>query len=184
MLPYGEDGRVKKLLGDKETLVLPWTAPDQPETSNEVDCLMGPEWHWLTTEAQESFRHQWFEITLESDRMGYRLGGTALEMKRAESLVSSPVTFGTVQLLPNGQLIVLMADHQTTGGYPRVAQVPSADLSGLAQRKTGSNFRFRFTDLAAAEEKILSRQKYLHQLQIACKFRLEEFCSQRRDTSA
>jgi antagonist of KipI len=80
-----------------------------------------------------------------------------------------------VQLLPNGQLIILMADHQTTGGYPRVAHVISAHLPILAQKKANDVIRFCVTDLQTAETKLAAQQKYLQQLQMASKFRIEEF---------
>ena len=89
-------------------------------------------------------------------------------------MISSAVSFGTVQLLPDGQLIVLMADHQTTGGYPRLAHVISAHHSRLAQMKPGDQFNFRFTDQQTAEELFIKQQQHLLQLQNACKFKLEQ----------
>ena len=68
-----------------------------------------------------------------------------------------------------------MADHQTTGGYPRLAHVISAHHTRLAQMKPGDRIHFRFTDLAKAEELYLQQQKHLKQLQNACTFKLEEF---------
>jgi antagonist of KipI len=89
-------------------------------------------------------------------------------------MVSAAVSFGTVQLLPDGQLIVLMADHQTTGGYPRLAHVISIHHSRLAQMKPGDQFCFRFTDQPTAEELYIKQQQHLLQLQNACKFKLEQ----------
>ena len=63
-------------------------------------------------------------------------------------LISSPVSFGTVQLLPDGQLIILMADHQTTGGYPRVGHVITAHLSQLAQMRPGEKINFLIENMA------------------------------------
>jgi antagonist of KipI len=99
--------------------------------------------------------------------------GNQLEVESSEQLVSSAVSFGTIQLLPNGKLIILMADHQTTGGYPRVAHIISAHLPIVAQKNINDILEFRLTDLYTAEQKLLNQQKYLHQLQIACKFRME-----------
>jgi antagonist of KipI len=77
--------------------------------------------------------------------------------------------------LPDGQLVVLMADHQTTGGYPRIAQVTSESLQSLAQLKSNDRFQFVLTDLAEAEQTIAAQHKYLQQLQIACKFKIENY---------
>ncbi|HET9744509.1 MAG TPA: KipI antagonist, partial [Chitinophagaceae bacterium] len=79
------------------------------------------------------------------------------------------------QLLPDGQLIILMADHQTTGGYPRLGNVISAHLSKLAQMNTGDTMHFKFTDHQTAETLLINQQQHLLQLQIACKLRFENY---------
>ena len=105
--------------------------------------------------------------------MGYRLYGEELMTEKNEQLVSSAVDFGTVQLLPNGQLIILMADHQTTGGYPRLAHVVSTSLPSVAQLKPNEEIRFRIITLQQAEDDLICQQKYLEQLQNACKLKIE-----------
>jgi antagonist of KipI len=172
---FKNDLNFSNLLNGKDFIVLPWKASDTVDTRNEIEFLIGSEWHWLTKDSQDSFQEQWFQITNEADRMGYQLAGQSLEQKNKEQLVSSAVCFGTVQLLPNGQLIILMADHQTAGGYPRAAYVISAHLPVLAQKKPNDVIKFKMTSLEEAEKKIIAQKKYLHQLQIACKFRMEEF---------
>jgi antagonist of KipI len=166
---------ISRLLNERDFVVFPWKANDVVDPRNEIEFLIGSEWHWLTKDAQETFQEHWFQITNEADRMGYHLAGQTLEAKNNEQLISSAVSFGTIQLLPNGQLIVLMADHQTAGGYPRVAQVISAHLSILGQKKPNDVVRFKITSLEEAEKKIVNQKKYLLQLQMACKFRMEEF---------
>jgi antagonist of KipI len=110
--------------------------------------------------------------------MGYQLKGEKLTTNQQEEVVSSAVNFGTLQLLPDGQLIVLMADHQTAGGYPRVAHVISAHHSRLAQMKPGQMIRFQFTDIQVAEDLLLRQQKHLLQLQNACYLKLDNFLKQ------
>jgi antagonist of KipI len=166
---------ISGLLHERGFVVLPWKASDVVDTRNEIEFIIGSEWHWLTSNAQDLFQEQWFQITNEADRMGYQLAGQSLQTKHNDQLVSSAVCFGTVQLLPNGQLIILMADHQTAGGYPRIAYVISAHLPILAQKKPNDVVKFKMTSLEEAEKKLLKQKKYLQQLQIACKFRMEEF---------
>jgi antagonist of KipI len=84
--------------------------------------------------------------------MGFRLQGEPLSLSEAFEMVSSAVSFGTIQLLPDGQLIVLMADHQTTGGYPRIANVASIDLPLLAQLGAGDKISFHKVTIGEAEE--------------------------------
>jgi antagonist of KipI len=149
-------------------------AAEIPMESKTIECVLGSEWNRLTMEGKEIFNECWFEITAESDRMGYRLKGRAMALKSNEQMISSPAGFGTIQVLPNGQLIVLMADHQTTGGYPKVGHVITADLPLLAQKSPGSVIKFKLTELAAAEKKWLAQQAYLRQIQEAAGTRLRE----------
>lgn len=159
--------------------VLPWQADtSRTNASKEIMVLPGNEWERLTTGSQENFTMTSFVITQQSDRMGYRLNNIPLPVMKNEEVVSTAVSFGTVQLLPDGKLIVLMADHQTTGGYPRVAHVISAQHSRLAQLKAGDKIQFHFTDQQTAEELWLKQQQHLLQLQNACTFRLQEYFKQ------
>lgn len=91
-----------------------------------------------------------FTVTPQSDRMGLRLGGPALIRTRTTELPSAAVVPGTIQVPPDGQPIVLMADAQTLGGYPQIAHVIQADLPLMAQLRPGDQVRFRAVDLAEA----------------------------------
>jgi antagonist of KipI len=128
----------------------------------------------LSSASRKNFLESDFLLLPSSDRMGYQLKGTPLALDQPVELVSSAVACGTVQLLPNGQLIVLMADHQTTGGYPRIAHVISAHLAKLAQLRPSETVQFRQMDLAAAEKMLIARQKELHILQRSCMDHLNE----------
>lgn len=145
------------------------------DESLEVLVLPGNEWEQLTFESKENFMMTSFVITRQSDRMGYRLNNMPLHSLSTAEVISSAVSFGTIQLLPDGGLIVLMADHQTTGGYPRVGHVISAYHSRLAQVKAGDKINFRLTDLQTAEDLLIKQQQHLLQLQNACTFRLQEY---------
>ena len=161
--------------------ILPWRADaGGSNDQKEIFILPGNEWERLTAESKENFTMTSFIITQQSDRMGYRLNNIPLHSLANEEVVSSAVSFGTVQLLPDGRLIVLMADHQTTGGYPRVAHVIAAHHSKLAQMKAGNKIHFRFTDQHTAEELFIKQQQYLLQLQNACTFKLQEYFNDTR----
>ena len=110
--------------------------------------------------------------------MGCKLKSEPLSMEDKEEIVSSAVSFGTMQLLPDGQLTILMADHQTAGGYPRVAHVITAHLSMLAQMRPGEKINFNMTDIKTAEELLIKQQQHLLQLQNACSLKLSEFLNQ------
>lgn len=128
------------------------------------------EFEQLSDESKDRFLGSEFELTSQSDRMGYRLKGPELRRTTSDETVSAAVTFGTIQLLPSGQLIMLMADHQTSGGYPRIATVISADLPVAAQLGAGDRISFRVTDNAAAELTALEFDRELRKLSIAAFF--------------
>lgn len=107
---------------------------------------------------------QEFKVSPQSDRMGLRLGGTALARTGGSELLSSPVAPGTVQVPPDGQPIVLMADAQTIGGYPRLAHVIGVDLPLLAQLRPGDRVRFQPVPLEEAHQLWLAREYSLAML--------------------
>jgi|SRR6218665_10462 len=164
-------------LGRNEFEVLPWRVSHywERQPSEEICILPGREWTRLTEDSQKTLQKQFFQLTPQSDRMGYRLQGEPLQMQTREEIISTAVTFGTLQLLPNGQLTVLMADHQTTGGYPRIGHVISAHHSRLAQVSPGERIRFRITDHATAEKLFIEQQRHLMQVRCACQLKLEQF---------
>jgi antagonist of KipI len=93
-----------------------------------------------------------WQVSAESNRMGYRLSGPRLALAAPLEIVSQAVCFGTVQVPASGQPIVLMADRQTTGGYPRIAEVIAADQARLAQASPRKSvLRFERTTLDAAD---------------------------------
>jgi antagonist of KipI len=155
---------------DQYLRVLPWKA-DISETYrhlHEIYIIKGHEWNQLVETSQSHFFDSIFIIHPSSDRMGYHLKGIDLELRQRMELLSSAVSFGTVQLLPTGQLIVLMADHQTTGGYPRIGHVISAHLAKLAQLRPCDAVQFKLVDAAVAEDLLLSRNRQMAILQRAC----------------
>ncbi len=135
-----------------------------------VRVIAGAEFDDLTAISQQNFLHENFTITQNSDRMGFRLQGEPLFLQNPKELVSSAVNFGTIQLLPDGQLIVLMADHQTSGGYSRIANVISMDLPLLAQLGANDKAAFHLISLKEAENLLMRFEKDLNLLKIAAKF--------------
>ena len=130
-----------------------------------IRVIQGPEFNQFTEQSISVFFEQSYAISNASDRMGYRLNGPLLERKSAVELLSSAVTFGTVQVPPEGIPIVLMADHQTTGGYPRIVQVIGVDLPLLAQISPGQKITFELITLAQAQSLLLVREQKMNQLQ-------------------
>ncbi|WP_375435442.1 biotin-dependent carboxyltransferase family protein [uncultured Hymenobacter sp.] len=146
--------------------------PGSPTRVATIRAVRGPEYKRFTTASQQDFWTQEFTVTPSSDRMGYRLQGPELRRHNHQEILSTAVTFGTVQVPAAGIPIILMADHQTTGGYPRLAQVISADFSHLAQLPLGGRIRFQEVALTEAQLAYLHQERTLHQLQRALKLTL------------
>lgn len=117
----------------------------------EIRILRGPEADWFDDQTWQTFLTQDFRLSVDSNRMGFRLEGPPLHASSAREMTSQPVALGTLQLPPGGAPVVLMADRQSVGGYPRVASVVRADIAVLAQVPPGSRIRFVETTLAEAQ---------------------------------
>lgn len=122
-------------------------APARPR----LRALRGEHAALFKADALRSFYSAPFRISPQSERMGYRLQGPKLELRRPRQLLSEATCFGTVQVPAEGQPIVLMADRQTTGGYPKIAHVASVDLPQLAQSLPGDTVGFEEIDITAAQ---------------------------------
>ncbi|MEZ5420695.1 MAG: biotin-dependent carboxyltransferase family protein [Vicinamibacterales bacterium] len=127
--------------------------------------LLGPQDDWFSSQAIERLLTSTFVVSPRSDRMGFRLEGPGIEPARAGELVSEPVGFGALQVPPGGAPILLMADRQTAGGYPKIATVIAADLPVAGQLAPGDVVRFRACTRADARAALLAREReVLHAL--------------------
>jgi len=137
-----------------------------PDWSASVRVLPGPEFEAFTAAARDAFWAAEWQVTPQSNRMGYRLAGPAL-VHEGEEMASQGVLPGVIQVPPSGQPIVLLADAQTTGGYPRISVVIRADLWKLAQLRLGATLRFLPCSLEEAHDALRRRQSELDQLRSA-----------------
>jgi allophanate hydrolase len=120
---------------------------DQP-----IRVVLGPQDDYFTEGAIQEFLHGAYTITPASDRMGFRLAGPLLENKNDYNIVSDGIVTGSIQVPGSKLPIVLMADAQTTGGYPKIATVISADLPLLGVRGSGRAVRFQLVSREDAEK--------------------------------
>jgi antagonist of KipI len=124
-----------------------------------LEALPGPQADWFDLPA---FCRSVYTISPASNRMGLRLQGEPLQRKPRE-LVSEPVGPGAVQVVNDGQCIILGVDGQTIGGYPKVAHVIAADLDRLGQLRPGQGVRFEMVSIEEAEKEYQARQKQLRE---------------------
>lgn len=134
-----------------------------------IRVVEGKQFADFSDKSKDRFYEEPFRVTPQSDRMGYRLKGEPLELKQPLEMVSEAVSFGTVQVPPDGNPIILLADRQTTGGYPRIAHIIAADLPAASQIMPGEQIHFQAVPLQEAEALVIKREKHMKELQTRIK---------------
>lgn len=129
-----------------------------------VRVVLGPQDNMFTKTDLAFFTQQRYTVTPNLDRMGIRLNGIALRGKDTLDIISDGIVFGSVQITKSGMPIILMADHQTTGGYAKIATVISADLPKLAQLKPYNKVCFDVVDVKKAQDLAIKQKKYISNL--------------------
>lgn len=116
-----------------------------------IRIIPGPQQEYFSSQELEKFAQEIYTISNDVDRMGYRLEGRPVEKKLQQDLITDGIVFGSIQIPPNGQPIIMLADHQTTGGYPKIATVATVDLPLLAQAMPGQKIQFAFVTVQTAQ---------------------------------
>lgn len=160
---------------DADISFFPWSASKisfLPKWRKAVRVIPGREFTWFSAESLLAFLSEPFLVQARSDRMGYQLEGPSITRSKTEELISTAVAPGTIQVTGDGKLMLLMADCQTTGGYPRIAQVAAVDLAICAQLKPGDEVFFEDISRKEAEKLYLKQEQNFKELKatIANKF--------------
>ena len=111
--------------------------------NHEIRVVLGPQDRAFTADGTKTFLGSVYTVSIQSDRMGYRLEGPAIESADGPDIVSDGIPFGAVQIPGNGRPIILLADRGTTGGYAKIATVVSSDLGRLSQAMPGDTITFK-----------------------------------------
>ncbi|MBA3891077.1 MAG: biotin-dependent carboxyltransferase family protein [Gemmatimonadaceae bacterium] len=171
----GLDGRALKR-GDMLSVMSP--GAEGPSLSRGIDIrhldlqrevvrmIDGPHLERLDRTSRRALFSAPFAMRPESDRMGLRLAGPRLILASGDEPLSAGVAVGSVQLPPSGDPIVLMADRQTIGGYPRLGDVATVDLPILAQMRPGESIRFEQVGAAEAEVLYLAREHEMERIEL------------------
>ncbi|RZK73504.1 MAG: biotin-dependent carboxyltransferase family protein [Pedobacter sp.] len=136
----------------------------EPGKHTEIRVVPGQEMEWLDTNSILSFLSDEYLLSNQANRMGLNLNGRKMKRKNIEELLSTAVVPGTIQVTGDGSLILLMADCQTTGGYPRIAQVAAVDLSLCGQLKPDDAINFVAISKEEAENLYLEQRKELYKI--------------------
>lgn len=132
-----------------------------------IRVMAGLQYDAFTDQARYDFFNTSFLITTQSDRMGYRLEGPELPLRAPLEMISEASPLGTVQVPPSGRPIILMADHQTTAGYPVIAQVSLVDAARVAQLKPGDRLDFRLISQEEGERLYIEMEQCMENIKIA-----------------
>ncbi|HJV44485.1 MAG TPA: biotin-dependent carboxyltransferase family protein [Bacillota bacterium] len=138
-----------------------------------VRVMRGSQFEQFTVDSRNQFFSSPFQVTPQSDRMGYRLSGPILELAEPLEMISEAVSLGTIQVPSDGNPIILLADRQTVGGYPRIAQVIQVDIPVIAQMKPGSKILFQEISLDEAEELYFEKERSIQDLKAGIRLRLK-----------
>jgi antagonist of KipI len=172
-------GLARALAGAKRGFVAPkWAVNQHIEKLGRslqiVRILAGRHWDAFPAAARDALTAQEYRIASDSNRMGCRLEGAGVVAGGPAEILSEAVTFGTIQIPPSGKPIVLMADRQTVGGYPKIAEVAGVDLHLLAQLRPGDRLRFELVSLAQAQALWLKREQEIITIREAVEKHLNE----------
>ena len=121
------------------------------DQDNTVRVMKGLQVDYFSKKSQEDFFSKEYKVTRLTDRMGMRLEGEKIENIINKNIKSEGITKGSIQIPGDGQPIVLLSDHPTIGGYPKIANVISADYDKLVQKTPGTKIKFKLVNLAVAE---------------------------------
>ncbi len=168
-LQVGDILRCRKLQRGVKSKKVPDELIPTYSTNQEIRVILGPQDDYFTKEAIEVFLNFVFQVTKDSDRMGYRLEGPEIKAARKHDIITDAVVPGSVQVPGNGKPIVMMKDAQTTGGYTKIATVISTDLSKLAQLKPGDSLIFKSVDIETAHKILVENERNIEQIKKSLK---------------
>lgn len=126
-----------------------------------VRVILGPHNDKFTPSGLKTFLTEEYTITSQSNRMGYQLKGPKIDHSGMADIISDAIPLGGIQVPSSGQPIILMAEHQTTGGYSRIGSVLTADIPLLAQAQPGNRIRFSEISLEKAQDYLIEMRRKL-----------------------
>ncbi|MBD1382178.1 5-oxoprolinase subunit C family protein [Metabacillus arenae] len=153
---------------DQSVVEMDWSVSadliPNPMSPSYVRVIKGRQFSLFSPDSQKSLFSERFEITNQSDRMGYRLKGPVLKFENSTEMISEAVSHGTIQVPAEGNPIILLSDRQTTGGYPKIGQIASVDIPLMAQLKPGEYVQFVEISHEESQRLIFEKEEKLEQL--------------------
>lgn len=134
----------------------------------EIRVVLGPQDDYFTQSGLDKFLSNEYKVTNECDRMGYRLEGEPIEHINGGDIISDGINFGAIQIPSHGQPIIMMSDRQTAGGYTKIANVISVDLSKIAQAKPGDFIEFKKISIYEAQKLLKEMEETIENIKEIC----------------
>ncbi len=173
--------RLANRAGEKQFAATSWAVnfdiQEQYKNPPTIRVLKGTHFDAFTEKSQLDFFHKSYQISPQSDRMGYRLEGPTMKLTNPLELISEAVVRGTVQVPPEGQPIILLSDRQTTGGYPRIAQIATVDIPLFAQLKPGDKVKFKLITIEKAQQMYLDNEQRIQDLKLGFMLKIRKYFS-------
>lgn len=138
-----------------------------------IRIMLGSQYEQFNEASKARLFQDAFQVTAQADRMGYRLAGSILQLSEPLEMISEAVALGTIQVPPDGNPIILLADRQTAGGYPKIGQVAAVDVAKVAQIKPGRKICFSKVSIKEAEELYLAREEQIYNLSKAIQLKMQ-----------
>jgi antagonist of KipI len=160
-VPLGPPDRARRT---PAALADPWPLPERPAR---IRVLPGPQVEAFTADALDTLQSAPYVIGQDSDRMGFRLEGPRLRHSRGADIISDATPLGVLQVPASGQPILLMADRQTAGGYPKLATVISADIAAAGQLAPGDAIVFTVSTRSEAMAALIAQERALMAIEAA-----------------
>ncbi|PRX19719.1 biotin-dependent carboxylase-like uncharacterized protein [Orenia metallireducens] len=132
---------------------------------SQIRVVKGPQFNRFSQSEIDKFFNSKYLISTQSDRMGYRLEGARISHQQSSDIISEGISLGAIQIPGDGQPIIMMVDHQTTGGYTKIANVISVDIATLAQMKPSEEISFSMIDIKEAQSFYHQREAMIRELE-------------------
>jgi antagonist of KipI len=126
-----------------------------------IRVTQGPQWESFSESVRKQFLEQSYVVTEEANRMGIRLKGWQFELASTGEMITEGVSLGAIQVTPGGQPIILFVEQQTTGGYPKIANVIAADFSSVGQLRPRDEIRFELVSMVVARHRYVEQERFL-----------------------
>ncbi len=168
-LQAGDQLKVKKQIPSRKRFFhrkLPPALIPRYTPHKRIRVMLGINQDAFTEEGIQTFLTHSYQITPRFNRMGMRLSGPKITHCKPADILSTTVTYGTIQVPANGQPIILLADRQTTGGYTQIANVITVDLPLLGQSRAGETLSFQTISMKEAQRLVMEQERFLKQLQV------------------